>query len=151
MGGVFPAKQIPSEQPFEFKAVVSNCSVPNYFTNLENLLIQVRPPEIKKGVDPRVIGKYFIPFSRNYEGIDLLLLSGPETLLLFQITTAGQHAIKPCAIKQLLKILPKTIKMVYIIFVVPQDREKDYARERGISEAEEISLQRQKPLEIKQF
>ena len=86
-----------------------------------------------------MIRKYFIPFSRNYEAVDGLLFSEPGTLLLFQIIMAKKYKIKSCGIKQLLNVLLKAIKKVYIIFVVPEEREDKYVREQKILNMKDIS------------
>jgi len=73
------------------------------------------------GINPAVIGSYFLPYSWNYLSVNGLLFSHKQTILLFQITLAHYHEIKSLKVAKLLKALPKTIKQISFIFVVPKD------------------------------
>ena len=153
--GEFAAKEIPfteNGQPartFVFETMKSKSVTPNYFTTVDNLATQVKA-SYGQGLEPSAVERYFIPFSRNYEAVDGLLFSDRRTLVLFQITVGKQHDIKPYGIKALLKALPKTIKKVHIIFVVPEDRQSQYSRTQNIPDTSAVSPS-DAPLEIKQF
>jgi len=155
LGGTFTACEIAISQTtkelLEFKTVGSKFQFPNYFSTAEDLLSQVKPPRKRHGIDPSAVGKYFIPVSRNYEAIDALLFQDSSTLLCFQITIAKQHSIKSYGLKKLLGVLPKTIKKIYMIFVVPESCEKDYCRKQDIPTSADITPSPSSVLQIKQF
>ncbi|KAG0130296.1 hypothetical protein HOY82DRAFT_382825 [Tuber indicum] len=142
LGGTFTAEEISnggdSTHPFEFKTVKSKSCTPNYFMTADDLAGQVRNTG-GKGLDLAATEKYFIPFSRNYEAVDGIIFSDLRTLVLFQMTLAKQHNIKSHGIKALLKVLPKTIKRVQVVFVVPESRQGDYSRTQNTPDAAAIS------------
>ncbi|RPA94839.1 hypothetical protein L873DRAFT_1746270 [Choiromyces venosus 120613-1] len=141
-GGTFNADEIPiidSTVPqFEFNTTKAESGTPNYFTTPGNLADQVRAIG-GRGINPAVVQRYFLPYSRNYPSVDGLLLSDVKTLLLLQITLAQRHEIKSPGVAELLKSLPKTIKNVYFVFVVPEDRAEDYSRAQPVPDSGTIS------------
>ncbi|CUS13779.1 unnamed protein product, partial [Tuber aestivum] len=134
-GGTFDADEIPiidsMAPPLEFNTTKAKSGAPNYFTTPGNLADQVR--EIGgRGINPAVVQRYFLPHSQNYPSVDGLIFRDVKTLLLLQITLAQQHEIKSPGVAKLLKALPKTIKNVYFVFVVPEDRAEDYSKAQPV-------------------
>jgi len=80
----------------EFETVYSKFPLPNYYSTTESILNQVKPaPKEDNEIHLSVVGKYFIPLSRNYEAIDMLLFRDFSTLLFpkspFQNTIGLNH------------------------------------------------------------
>jgi len=140
LGGAFTAVEIAStnrSQSFRFKTMRSKSCTPNYFTDAESLSLQVKADG--QGLKPSIIEEYFIPFNLNYEAFDGLVFSDLHTIVLFQVTIAKQHSIKGHGIKKLLKELPKTIKRVHVVLVVPENCESEYSRAQNIPDAAAIT------------
>ncbi|KAG0640763.1 hypothetical protein HOY80DRAFT_1021683 [Tuber brumale] len=119
-GGSFEADALPIEDhntsPLEFTIFQSESL--NYFTDANNLATQVRV-EGSRGIEPEVIGKYFLPYNANFESVDGLVFSALDTLILLQITMAKSHDIKLRGLQKLCQSLPDTIKNIQIVFVIP--------------------------------
>jgi len=135
LGGKFQADEIPIHDspclPLEFQIMKARSSKPNYFTTAQGLATQVRAIN-GYGIEPAAVTNYFLPISKNYESVDALVFSDQRTLVLLQITLAKQHSIRPHGIQELLKWLPKTIRNLHLVFVIPETRQSDYARGQKI-------------------
>lgn len=152
-GGEFSAEEIPivgsMRTRFGFKAKRVEDGIPEYFTTPKSLLELVKNPK-GRGINSAVLGQYFLPWSRNYPSVDGLLFFDMTTILFFQITLAERHNIKSPGVAELLKTLPKTIRNVYFIFVVPEDCAKHYVNAQDVPDSATISPGKVE-LEVKQF
>jgi hypothetical protein len=152
-GGTFEADQMPvldsTVATLQFHSTKSESGQPRYFTTGGNLSEQVQGLG-GRGINPAVVHHYFLPYSRNYPSVDGLMFSDVETLLLFQITLAKKHEIKPLGVAQLLKCLPKTIMNIDFVFVVPEDRADDYSKAQRIPDSASVSPSGKK-LNLRQF
>jgi hypothetical protein len=141
-GGTFEADQMPvldsTVAPLQFHSTKSESGQPRYFTTGGNLGEQVQALG-GRGIIPAVVHHYFLSYSPNFPSVDGLMISDMETLLLFQITLAKKHEIKPLRVAELLKCLPKTIRNVNFVFVVSEDRADDYSKAQEIPDSELIS------------
>lgn len=76
--------------PLRFKTCWSKSL--NYFTNASSLATQVRV-QSGHGIEKDAIGRYFLPYNGNFELVDGLVFTTPDTLILLQITIAKSHDI----------------------------------------------------------
>jgi len=140
--GIFRADEIPvsdgSPAFFEFETEKFKSPALNYFSATKDLACKVKTTR-GHGIGPRAIAKYFLPFSRRYESVDGLAFSDRRTLVLFQITLARQHPIKADGIKELLKCLPKTIRKLYVVFVILERCQSDYSRSQNIPDTKALA------------
>jgi len=152
-GGTFEADQIPILEDhtshFQFHTVKDKSSSPNYFTTPATLAEQVKGIN-GHGMDPEILQTYFLPFSCNYQSVDGLMFPDPTTLILFQITLARHHEIKAPGVVQLLQALPETIKNLYFVFIVSEERAEDYARAQRVPDQVSFGTRGQS-LCLKQF
>ena len=129
-GGPFEADRLPyqaSDNPFLFN--IKPGTEVRYYANLAHLAEQLKNRRGGKGVEPGMRGTYFQPWCRTQESFDSVMVTTvqrKETLVLFQITMAITHDIKVGGVREILQALPKTIKQVFIIFVIPADRVDNY-------------------------
>lgn len=141
-GGEFIADEIPMvdsmRTTFRFEAEEVEGGIPEYFTTPKSLVEKVKGPS-GRGINPAVVGRYFLPWSRNYPSVDGLLFFDKTTILFFQITLAERHDIKSPGVAELLKALPKTIRNVYFIFVVPDECAKHYVKAQDVPDSAAIS------------
>ncbi|CUS11669.1 unnamed protein product [Tuber aestivum] len=142
-GGNFVATEMgPGEDPetvtdLRFTINKSKSMLTNYFKDSTDLDNQVRASS-GRGIEPSVIGKYFLPCGRNFESVDGLMFSGSDTLIVFQITIAATHDIKKHGIRTLLQMLPAAIKNLHIVFVIPRERIRNYAKAQKVPKAAEL-------------
>ncbi|KAG0638815.1 hypothetical protein HOY80DRAFT_922315 [Tuber brumale] len=152
-GGRFTADEIPiidSPVPeLQFIITKATDGIPRYFTTAGDLANQVKALS-GRGISPLVVHKYFLPFSRNYPSVDGLLFNDKKTIILFQITVAREHKIKSVGVAELLKSLPKMIKNVFFVFVVPENRVEDYSKGQQVPDSGSITLQGSN-LHVRQF
>jgi len=152
-GGIFRADEIPitDQDPpsFQFEIKKSTARIPNYFTTPQDLAKNVRSKS-GKAIKPEELKKYFLPYISNYGSIDGLVFSDPTTVVLFQITLAEKHEIKPHGVAELLRALPAKIRNVQIVFVIPQNRIANYAKRQRVPDSNALDLGRKK-LEVRQF
>jgi len=109
----------------------------HYFNNTKDLSQQV-PVKNGQGIEREAIGKYFLPHNTNFESIDGLVFTALDTLILFQITIAKKHNSKAYGLRKLCAILPVTIKNMNIVFVIPEDRIKQYTKVQNVPEAIDV-------------
>ncbi|CUS07218.1 unnamed protein product [Tuber aestivum] len=152
-GGKFIAREIVGKEgtivDFQFELLETECLSDHYFTDAQDLDRRVRASS-GRGIQSAVLGKYFLPCGRNFESIDGLTFFRSDTLLLFQITIATTHEIKAHGIRVLLQSLPRTIKIIVLVFVIPSDRAKDYLKVQKVPSASEL-MEGGGGLEIRQF
>ena len=151
-GGTFRADAIPIKEPgtlFDFTIKKSISPAPNYFKSAEDLAKIVRDKH-GKGIDPKQLQQYFLPYSRNQASIDSLVFTDAHTLVMFQITLATEHEIKVDGITELLRALPTTIRNIYIVFVIPDNRIQHYSKRQTMPGATAL-LPGCNKLHIKQF
>jgi len=152
-GGTFFANEIPIVNKtlpllkLNIKRVEADS--PNYFSTPETLLGQVKTRG-GRGISDVAISNYFRPYARNYPSIDALMFCDKKSIILFQMTIAKHHDIKPHGVADLLKSLPMIIRNVYFVFVVPEECSSNYSREQKVPKAAEICSRRSN-LQIKQF
>ena len=68
---------------------------------------------------------YCQPRCRTQESFDSLTVIhvvNKETLVVFQIPMASTYKVNPGGVSEIVQTLPKTMKQVLIIFLVPEDR-----------------------------
>ncbi|CUS10226.1 unnamed protein product [Tuber aestivum] len=152
-GGYFSADKLPIlDKPssiLEFRIVGSQSAPLNYFTTPADLAKQVCG-EGHHGIKVGVIGKYFLPRSCNNESLDGLAFSHSDTLILFQMTLAKSHSIKPAGVKDLLDLLPNTISNIQLVFVVPHERIGSYTSLQTVLSPDSVRPQGP-PVTIEQF
>ncbi|PUU82311.1 hypothetical protein B9Z19DRAFT_1120916 [Tuber borchii] len=153
-GGKFEADEMPvvntMATPLVLNAVRAEKGLPEYFQTPEDLRCKVKGLN-GRGINHAVLKKYFLPWSRNYPSIDGLLFQDPKTIVFFQITLAAQHEIKSPGVAVLLNTLPKTIKNVYFVFVVPEHCADHYSKAQLIPDSAAISPSMRTKLNVKQF
>jgi len=134
-GGTFTTDEIPvtdTDSPcFVFSIEMSKTHQRNYFASSANLASQVRV-QGGHGIDKAIVGTYFLPLSSNNESFDGLVFTDIHTVVLFQITVAISHEIKPHGVKELVSAMPATIRNICIVFVVTEDRIGHYAKAQKI-------------------
>ena len=104
----------------------------NYFTDAKSFAKQVKNMPGCRGVAENAIGKYFRPHSKTQESFDGVVFNKQGEVILLQYTIASQHETKLHGIDDFLKQMPRTIKTVHLIFVIPGDRTEDYSKEQPL-------------------
>ncbi|KAG0639417.1 hypothetical protein HOY80DRAFT_1074068 [Tuber brumale] len=142
-GGTFCMDKLPiadNESPtFEFSTEQSESPLLHYFTTADDLCSQVCGPGSSR-ILPSAIAQYFLPYCCNYESLDGLVFSSMETLVLLQITMARSHEIKEDGMRGLLRSLPASIHNVQVVFVISEDRIRDYTKCQKIPDASSLNL-----------
>ena len=104
----------------------------NYFANPGELASHVRKGLGAHGIDANQFDKHFQPYSDCQESYDGVVFKTNEEVILLQYTMAKGHSIKPHGVEEFVKAMPKTIKTIHIVFVVPEGRARDYANAQQI-------------------
>jgi len=142
-GGTFEADEFPivhnHTRQFVFRTVKAKSSSPNFFTTATDLANLVKAIS-GTGINRSILKTYFLPYSCNYPSVDGLLFSDMQTLVLLQMTMAQHHEIKSPGVAQLLLALPRMIRNVYFVFVVPEDRAEDYSRAQPVPDQASLHI-----------
>ncbi|KAG0136170.1 hypothetical protein HOY82DRAFT_536289 [Tuber indicum] len=150
-GGTFSMEKLPINNSNQLPLTLEICRSKslNYFTSPKNLAEQVCV-EGGHRITTSAIGKYFLPFSRNYDSVDALAFADSCTLVVFQITIARSHAIKSHGLKMLVQSLPTTITSISIVFVIPDKRRRGYSKSQNVPLPHQVEDQA-KDLQINLF
>lgn len=81
----------------------------NLFDNADNLDRQAYTTNDKR-IDGAVIGKYFLRYVKSFQSLDSIVFPAEEAIIVFQITIAKRHEIKPSGLERICAVLPLNIK-----------------------------------------
>ncbi|PUU81807.1 hypothetical protein B9Z19DRAFT_970635 [Tuber borchii] len=138
-GGSFIANKLPigDHQTSCLEFLTSSSTGLSYFRNTKDLALKVHKQN-GHGIEEDVIGKYFVPENANFESVDGLVFTALDTVILFQITIAKSHNIKFNGLKRIWDSIPLTIKNIQIVFVIPDNLIRNYAKLQNVPEASDI-------------
>jgi len=111
------------EQLPRFALLLENSLEARDFTTPGHLAKQVKN-SCGQAAEPLMRGIYCQPWCRTQESFDSLTVihvANNNTLVVFQITMTSTHEAKAGGVSEILEALPKTMKQVFIIFVVLED------------------------------
>jgi len=151
-GGRFEADMLSLKDSYEtlsFGINFASPGEPQYYKTSTDLAGQLKNSG-GKGVEHRLIGTYFQPRCPTQESFDSLVVIDKDTLILFQITMAMTHEIKVDGVRAMVQALPQTLKKVFIVFVIPEDRVENYQRPQKAPTNNDLRIRRRE-YTIKQF
>jgi len=152
-GGEFNADKLPvtpkNEGTLIFQLDRYKSSMLNFFTNPRSLAMQIRSQH-GRGMNPEVIGKYYLPYGYNHSSCDGLVFISLNTVALLQITIAESYEVKVKGINDLCEYLPPEITNIHIVFVIPAERTQQYWKLQEVPQVTDITKASQ-VISIKQF
>ena len=131
-GGTFEATHLSYKDSKEVLSLHINptsISEARYFTTAINLAKQLKN-RVRREMDSKQFQIYFQPRYRTDESFHGLIVKSIDMLILFKITMAPDQGVTAEEFHDILPDLPKSINMVCVVFIIPEDRVANYKRPR---------------------